>query len=79
MSMFSRHKEAPMTQSGYAHFADALLFVHGPYALKEAARHAELCDDHATRAQQHAAFIRGAGRCVGDDRDPAVLVDAGLG
>ena len=33
-----------MTQTGYAHFADALLFVHGPYALNEAARHAELCE-----------------------------------
>ena len=33
-----------MTQTGYAHFAEALMFVHGPSALHEAARHAELCE-----------------------------------
>ncbi len=33
-----------MTQAGLAHFADALVFVHGPKALHEAARHAELCE-----------------------------------
>lgn len=33
-----------MTQDGYSHFADALVFVHGPYAKVEAARHAELCE-----------------------------------
>jgi hypothetical protein len=32
-----------MTQHGYAHFADALVFVHGPHALAEATRHAQLC------------------------------------
>jgi hypothetical protein len=32
-----------MTQHGYAHFADALVFVHGPQALAEATRHAQLC------------------------------------
>jgi hypothetical protein len=35
--------EALMTQDRYAHFADALVFVHGPLASHEAARHAELC------------------------------------
>lgn len=33
-----------MTQAGLAHFADALVFVHGPKAFSEAARHAELCE-----------------------------------
>jgi hypothetical protein len=33
-----------MTQNGFAYFADALVFVHGPMALAEAARHAELCE-----------------------------------
>ncbi|MBL8791762.1 MAG: hypothetical protein JNM45_14820 [Rhizobiales bacterium] len=33
-----------MTQNGFAYFADALVFVHGPKALEEAARHAELCE-----------------------------------
>lgn len=33
-----------MTLNGYAHFADALVFVHGNLALTEAARHAELCE-----------------------------------
>jgi hypothetical protein len=33
-----------MTQNGFAYFADALVFVHGPKALAEAARHAELCE-----------------------------------
>ena len=33
-----------MTQNGFAFFADALVFVHGPRALAEAARHAELCE-----------------------------------
>ncbi len=33
-----------MTQNGYAHFAEALVFVHGPQAFAEAARHAELCE-----------------------------------
>jgi hypothetical protein len=33
-----------MTEAGYAHFADALIFVHGNRALAEAARHAELCE-----------------------------------
>ena len=33
-----------MTQNGFAHFADALVFVHGHKALAEAARHAELCE-----------------------------------
>lgn len=33
-----------MTEAGYAHFADALIFVHGSRAFAEAARHAELCE-----------------------------------
>jgi hypothetical protein len=32
-----------MTQDRYAHFADALVFVHGPRASYEAQRHVELC------------------------------------
>jgi hypothetical protein len=32
-----------MTNTGYQHFADALVFAHGPSALREAIRHAELC------------------------------------
>lgn len=31
-----------MTNNGYAHFAEALVFAHGPKALTEAMRHAEL-------------------------------------
>lgn len=29
---------------GYSHFAEALVFVHGPGAQSEAARHALLCE-----------------------------------
>ena len=32
-----------MTNPGYTHFAEALVFAHGPQALHEAIRHAELC------------------------------------
>lgn len=39
----TRKKEANMTNHGYAHFAEALVFAHGPHALGEAIRHAELC------------------------------------
>jgi hypothetical protein len=31
-----------MTNTGYTHFAEALVFVHGPRAMSEASRHAEL-------------------------------------
>jgi hypothetical protein len=31
-----------MNNTGYSHFAEALVFVHGPKALMEATRHAEL-------------------------------------
>ncbi len=31
-----------MTKTGYSHFAEALVFVHGPKVLTEAMRHAEL-------------------------------------
>jgi hypothetical protein len=31
-----------MTNTGYSYFAEALVFVHGPKALMEATRHAEL-------------------------------------
>jgi hypothetical protein len=36
--------EVDMTQDGFAHFAEALVFVHGHRALAEASRHAELCE-----------------------------------
>lgn len=32
-----------MTNNGYQHFAEALIFAHGPQALREAIRHADLC------------------------------------
>ena len=32
-----------MTNNGYQHFAEALVFAHGPKALSEAMRHAEFC------------------------------------
>jgi hypothetical protein len=32
-----------MTNNGYQHFAEALVFAHGPGALSEAIRHAEFC------------------------------------
>jgi hypothetical protein len=44
--MHSTHqekKEAPMTNNGYQHFAEALVFAHGPQAMREAIRHAEFC------------------------------------
>ncbi len=31
-----------MINTGYSHFAEALVFAHGPKALAEATRHAEL-------------------------------------
>ncbi|MDE2445657.1 MAG: hypothetical protein KGO94_05725 [Alphaproteobacteria bacterium] len=33
-----------MVNSGYSHFAEALVFAHGKQALSEAARHAQLCE-----------------------------------
>jgi hypothetical protein len=33
-----------MENTGYAHFAEALIFAHGPAAACEAARHALLCE-----------------------------------
>ena len=33
-----------MVNTGYAHFAEALVFAHGKQALGEAARHALLCE-----------------------------------
>lgn len=33
-----------MTSQGFAHFAEALVFVHGAHAEAEAARHALLCE-----------------------------------
>ena len=33
-----------MVNTGYAHFAEALVFVHGKRAIGEAARHALLCE-----------------------------------
>jgi hypothetical protein len=38
-----KSQEATMIDNRYVHFADALVFVHGPRASHEAARHAELC------------------------------------
>jgi hypothetical protein len=32
-----------MTNNGYQHFAEALVFAHGPGALSEAIRHADFC------------------------------------
>ncbi len=32
-----------MTNNGYQHFAEALVFAHGPEALSEAMRHANFC------------------------------------
>jgi hypothetical protein len=31
-----------MNYTGYSHFAESLVFVHGPKAIMEATRHAEL-------------------------------------
>ncbi len=33
-----------MENTGYTHFAEALVFAHGPRAATEAARHALLCE-----------------------------------
>jgi hypothetical protein len=33
-----------MENTGYTHFAEALVFAHGPRAACEAARHAQLCE-----------------------------------
>ena len=49
-----------MTPNGFAHFADALVFVHGQKALAEAARHAELCEragDMETAARWRRAMV----------------------
>ena len=37
-------RETEMVNTGYMHFAEALVFAHGPRALGEAARHAQLCE-----------------------------------
>jgi hypothetical protein len=37
-------REFKMVSTGYAHFAEALVFAHGKQALGEAARHALLCE-----------------------------------
>ncbi|MCA0434777.1 MAG: hypothetical protein LCH46_16155 [Proteobacteria bacterium] len=52
-----------MTQAGLVQFADALVFVHGPMALREAARHADLCErvgDHesADRWRRTMSLVR---------------------
>jgi hypothetical protein len=36
--------EVNMLTTGYAHFAEALVFAHGPRAEAEAAMHAILCE-----------------------------------
>jgi hypothetical protein len=53
-----------MTNPGYQHFAEALVFAHGPQALREAMRHAELCNkqgDTDMAAHWHATIehVRG--------------------
>jgi hypothetical protein len=48
-----------MNTTGYVHFAEALVFVHGPRALSEASRHAELArksGDEDTAAHWHATL-----------------------
>ena len=48
-----------MTNNGYQHFAEALVFAHGPKALNEAIRHAEFClkqGDTDMAAHWHAAI-----------------------
>jgi len=54
-----------MNQNGFAFFADALVFVHGPRALAEAARHAELCErsgdmESAARWRRTMAHVKAA-------------------
>jgi hypothetical protein len=54
-----------MTPNGFAHFADALVFVHGHKALAEAARHAELCErsgdmETAARWRRAMAHVKAA-------------------
>jgi hypothetical protein len=36
--------DSKMENTGYTHFAEALVFAHGPRAATEAARHALLCE-----------------------------------
>jgi predicted Zn-dependent peptidase len=36
--------ESKMENTGYSHFAEALVFAHGNRAAGEAARHAQLCE-----------------------------------
>jgi hypothetical protein len=36
--------DVKMDNTGYSHFAEALVFAHGPRAATEAARHALLCE-----------------------------------
>jgi hypothetical protein len=36
--------EHSMLNTGFSHFAEALVFVHGRHAAGEAARHATLCE-----------------------------------
>ena len=38
------HGRIKMENTGYTHFAEALVFAHGPGAAYEAARHAQLCE-----------------------------------
>jgi hypothetical protein len=43
-----------MENTGYSHFAEALVFAHGHRAATEAARHAQLCErsgDNETAAR----------------------------
>ena len=49
-----------MTNAGYTHFAEALVFVHGPRAIYEACRHAELArrtGDEDMAAHWQAALV----------------------
>jgi hypothetical protein len=57
--------EDDMTQDGFAHFAEALVFVHGNRALSEAARHAELAErsgdtESAARWRRTMSQLRGS-------------------
>jgi hypothetical protein len=44
MISIGNQREFKMVNTGYAHFAEALVFAHGKQALGEAARHALLCE-----------------------------------
>ncbi|MFO1035175.1 MAG: hypothetical protein U1E15_14345 [Hyphomicrobiales bacterium] len=63
-----------MTQNGFAHFAEALVFVHGDSACAEAKRHADLCERNGDF--EKAALWRRAMRLVAPSEaaPPGVLL-----